>query len=517
MIRFLTNIPPSVHLLLLVLIPLCRIPGFDGNFLLEEEALYLLLGQSILGEPQLYADAWFTGPPIMIWMYSFFLKLFGENALFAIRIFACFYIYLTAAYFNGILAEYKLFRKYVNLTSLMFVFLVSVPWYSQQFSASLFVLLPIIFSFHSLLQLGDNRQKNYRTMFQVGFWMMIAIMTSYKVLFILLGNIFAYIFLKNARLDEFTALIGGMMSVFGGLMLVMYLSGIFGEWWDIGFVSYLDRVMLLGLEKADIAVGDVLQSWISFWSALLILSIIGFLHFRLRFYSYVTKIRSIEMIMAVWLIGILFALGFKFSSLDTTDFILLVPPIVFYSAKTFEFKWVHRLRYVLLIAILIMPAYSYTAYLGIRFADSFSVLTPDKDDIFLHGGQLEFMNRQDPIFSLKDDPLHKDIWIMEFNPQLYIALDYPCANRYTDYRIAYYKVPSLPGGTERIFSRKETDRDVYEQFQNNPPDIVVDKKNSFPLLQARYPQLLSKYKRRSLGKYSIYEKVASRPNVSSKR
>lgn len=506
MIRFLTNIPPTVHVILLLLIPILRIPGFDSNFLLEEESLYLLLSQKITGDAQLYSDAWFTGPPIMIWIYTFFHKVFGSSALFAIRIFTCLYIYITAAYFSGILADYKLFRKNVTLTSIIFVFLVSAPWYAQQFSASLFVLLPIIFCFSSLLQLGENRHGNYRIMFQVGCWMMIAMMASYKVLFILLGIIFAYVFLKKARVDELTALLGGMLSILGSMMLILYLSGSFSDWWDIGIVSFLDRIVQKGVNTTTGQVGEVLSSWGAFWSILLVLSIIGFFHFRVRFYSYVTKVRSIEMIMAVWLVGILLALGFKINRLDLSDFILLVPPVVFYTAKTFDFKWVYKLRYLLFAAIFIVPFYSYLSYFGIRFPETLSVLKPADDAYILHGGITKILERKDPIYSLgKTSDSKQSIWIMEFNPELYVALGFPCANRYTDYRVVYYKIPSLPGGKERIFSRKETDRDVYEQFKKNPPDIILDKQDDFPLLQTRYPQLLSNYQEREQGEYTIYE------------
>jgi len=271
-------------------------------------------------------------------------------------------------------------------------------------------------------------------------------------------------------------------------------------------MSFLDRIVQDGLQNSGYHLTNVLSSWVSFWSILLVLSVLGFFHFRLRFYSYVTKVRSIEMIMAVWLVGILLALGFKFKRLDLTDFILLVPPIVFYTAKTFDFKWVYRLRVFLLIAVLIIPTYSYLSYFGIRFPESLAFFKPDEDDTVLHGGLMGILERKDPIYQLAQKGSGKgNIWIMEFNPQLYVALGYTCANRYTDYRIAYYKVPALPGGTERIFSRKETDQDVYKQFSETPPDIVLDKNNDFPFLQARYPQLLSNYSSRMEGEYRIYE------------
>lgn len=300
-------------------------------------------------------------------------------------------------------------------------------------------------------------------------------------------------------------------------MIVLYLSGALAAWWDIGMVSFLDRVVNKSMQNQDYQLGLVLSSWGAFWAILLILSVIGFLHFRLRFYSYVTKVRSIEMIMAVWLVGILLALGFKFNRLDLTDFVLLVPPIVFYTAKTFDFKWVFKLRYVLFVAILILPLYSYMSYFGIRFPETLSVLKPSDDATILHGGVVKILERKDSIYDLsKGSEGNRDIWIMEFNPELYVALGYPCANRYTDYRITHYKVPALPGGSERIFSRKETDRDVYEQFKQNPPDIVLDRNENFPLLQARYPQLLSNYSIRKEGEYVVYERNRNqKPSTAS--
>ncbi|MEM7659659.1 MAG: hypothetical protein AAF399_26335, partial [Bacteroidota bacterium] len=355
MLRYLLNIPPSIHLILLISIPLLRLPTFLGDFYLEEESLLILLGQRIADGHALYGDAWYAGPPLMPWLYAAFVKVFGGGALPAIRIATCLYVYLSAVYFNGILAQHKLFRKDLGLTSLLYVLLVSTPWYTQQMSASLFVLLPMTIAFNQLMELGDKRSSNLQQMYLAGVWMMICILASYKAVFILVGLLIGYFLIRSPQVHELLALIGGLVVILGAVLYWMFYQGTLAAFWDIGVLYYWDRINLGTHEWYPFEVGQTLLSWLLAWGSVLLFALIGFFHFRIRFFSYVVKVRAAEVAMATWLAGVSLMLLFKYSRLELTDFVLLVPPIVFYAKKLLDFSWFRRLRWFVLLATIAVP------------------------------------------------------------------------------------------------------------------------------------------------------------------
>ena len=466
-----------------------------------------MLAQRMVENGSLYTDAWLAGPPVLVWIYYAFVKVFGSYALIALRISTCIYIYISAIYFNGLILEHKIFRNYTGLKTLLFAMLVSLPWYAQEVSSSLFVLLPITISFHAFSLMGEDRVSNYGLMFQSGIWMMLCILTTYKAVFILFGLLVAYVWLKRSRADEFISLIGGMT-----LTLLVVLSGLFfnsalADFWDVGVLFYLDRIRLdlPGIYNYDTL--SAIYAWSLLWAPVMILGVIGFAHFRVRFFSYVTKIRGLELSMAVWLVGVILVLIFKFRRLELSDFILLVPPLSFYAGKIFDFKLAYRLRVFLVLIVLAVPFYQYLTYFGIIFPNAPNAIKLPQTASILHGGFMDQLKGAEPIpgFQPKKE-IKNGIWIMEFNPWLYQKLAAPIPNKYTDFRIAYFKFPEFEKPDDfALVSKMETDRDIYRAFTQNPPEYIIDSNDYFPSLANRFPGVFANYQKQEYGKYSVYE------------
>ena len=440
----------------------------------------------------------------MVWFYTFFCYLFGGSALLTIRIFTCFYIYLTAIYFNGFLVRFKPFKHYLGLPSILFVLLVSIPWYTQQMSASLFVLLPILIAFHIITELGEDKRTNYRLMFRAGLWLMISIMASYKIIFLLLGVILAYLILANPRLDELMSMIGGLLTVLMLVLVSLFMTGSLPYAWDQGVLYYLDRLGLAGTEVYVFEPLKTLGIWSMIWAVFLFLAIWGFFHFRLRFYSYKAQIRSGEMTMAIWLVGSLMMLSFKFNRLELSDLILMVPPLVFYASKTLDFKWVYRMRIPILLVSLIMPIYTYLGYWGMVFPNSFALFTPRPSQVYLHGGSKMFLEKQLPVFSLESENTDLGIWVMDAQPEWYHLLGRTCANKYTDYRMVYFKFPHLAGKDVSLTSAKEHEKEIFQQFSQHPPAFILDPNNHFKYIKKRFPRIFQMYKQEKKGDFLVY-------------
>ncbi|MEM8899214.1 MAG: hypothetical protein AAGC85_13960 [Bacteroidota bacterium] len=506
MLRALTNIPLPQHLAVFLLILLLRLPTFHSAFFLPEESLVLLCAQRLAEGGNLYADAWYAGPPVLVWLYMFFFKLFGSNALISIRIFTCFYLYISAIYFNGMLVTYKPFRKYPGIPSILFVFLSCNPWYAQELGPSLLVLLPVLLAFHAIMQMDTRASRNYQLLFSAGIWMMIAIMAAYRHAFLLMGVVLSYFFLKRARMDELLAIIGGLAICFLGFITVMYVNGNLDDFYDVGLLYYLDRVGLAHTEMYSYNLSYTLKVIAYSWGIILALAVFGFIHFRFKFYNYVVKIRAIETVMLTWLFSNAVMLMFKVSRLDVQDFVLAIPPLVFYATKTFDFRWMNRWRPLVFTLIIGSSLYFYGKFAGLAYPNTFGWTSPKADNPIDHGNNYALF---DPDFALSRyfDGHQEDqrVWFMQYQPSLYHRLNFRSATKYTDFRIFFYKYPVWDHKEEvELLSKEENDLKVFQAFENQMPDFIIDTTGYFPQLQERYPALFNQYKEEQIENYHIY-------------
>lgn len=506
LLRLLTYTPLPVHLGLLIIIPLLRLPTFHAEFFLLEESQLLVTAQKLLESGGIYAESWHTGPPLMVWIYSLFSMVFGSFALTAIRIFTCLYIYFSAIVFNGILAENKSFRRNAGLISVLFVLLVCTPWYSQEFNASLFVLLPVVLTFSQISQMSDRHSANQGHMYIAGIWMMLAIIASYKTVFLLIGIFFAYLILNSFRIKEFMAFLAGMFTVSAAMIFWLFRRGVLLDWWDQGVLYYADYLKHAGDSWYTFDSWDALNTLLVSWGGFLFMAIIGFVHYRLNFYQYVRKARATETMMAIWFIGVLVVLLFKYDRLIMPDFILLVPPLAFYIARTFDFKYVTKYRIPILFLLIALPLWQYSGYLGMTFDKQLSFLVPSTKQVMRHGGlelhKAKYAGLLDKVSQSNEE---EAIWIMGNIPDLYLRSERIPAVKYVDFRMAYFKLEDLPGyEEEKHISKKISSGEAFRVFQKEAPKLVLDAKNNFPSLQRRFPGIFGDYTSEKLGSWMIY-------------
>ena len=98
------------------------------------------------------------------------------------------------------------------------------------------------------------------------------------------------------------------------------------------------------------------------------------------------------------------------------------------------------------------------------------------------------------------------MWVMDAQAQWYHLLDGKCANKYTDFRMAYFKFPCLPGSKSKLNSEGESEREIFLQFSKNPPDLILDPHNYFHLMRSRYPIIFQNYSPRRMGDYLVYQR-----------
>jgi hypothetical protein len=511
MLKYFANTPPSVHLLLLILIPLLRWPAFLAGYYHADESLSLLVAERAMVQGPLYVGAWYAGPPLHIWFYEVFMWLFGRGAMTGMRLFTLLWVYLIAIYFNGVVGRFRVLRRYEGLPGILLAVLASMPWSSLYMSSELLAMWPILVAFNGLLSLSEVPARNYGLMFQSGALLTLAALINYKAVFLLAGGALAYLILRTARLDELMAGLGGIIVVLLGLMGILFLQGNLRAFEEIGVSYYFQRLGVTGTAFYPLTSQSTLLSLASTWGLITILTIVGFVHFRLRFFSYVVKIRSLEIAMALWLVAGLVMLLAKWRRLDPSDVHLLLPPVAFYAALTLTFSWPQRLRILLLPTGMGLLLLSYLSGWSLRFPETMSWLQPDQPPTWLYGSP----QRGAPLpatlaHSLDAAQAAKGIWIMAYQPHWYLALDAPCVNRYVDFRLAYYKFSVLPGYQQEI-ARPEAEADIFRAFAQQPPSYVIDPQGWFPLMQERYPSLFADYRAQRSGQIVVYSRQQGPP------
>lgn len=489
--RAFSNIPIPTHILLLLLVFVLRLPSFDSDFFLPGESQALLIAKKLQADGgKLYQDAWYGRPPLLVWVYEAAYTVFGKYTLWVIRLLTCFYIYLTAVYFGGTIASFKPIHRMGWMPALLLVWMLCMPWYAQEMNHTLLVLLPLTVSFFSVLQLESRlRTENYAFMFQAGFWLMVSILASFKMVFMLAGVGLTYILLQPPKLDEIFSLIGGALIVVLGVSLFLYFNGNLAAFWDQGVMHYIDLIRQPDQLSFILDYQGTLLSLAWSWLGILVVAGFGFVHFRVRFFTYVAKIRLIERLMSFWLVFGVIAVLIKAPKFEIQDFILVIPPIAFYGAKMMDIPLLYRLRSLVLTLLVVPGLATYINYwvplpqsLGEVLPAGIAGVTLTRTPV---APQPE---KQALIDFLGQFPDKDQIWLLEDWPDIYHRLDKNCSTKYTDFRLVYDKLDCFPTRSETpLRTRRETDREIFLHWTSHSPEIVIDPAGIFSYIQDRYP------------------------------
>lgn len=236
----------------------------------------------------------------------------------------------------------------------------------------------------------------------------------------------------------------------------------------------------------------------------MLLGIFGFIHYRLRIYSYLIVIRQVEQTMLLWLICAAMILIFSGWKIGYHDLILFAPPFAFYGAKAWYFKMKPLIRLIVVLMLIGPTSFMYIEWVGLKMPQSFGLWSAEGMGQKL--GIQSVQNRDDRIlkeYLKKMDPVPQKAWIMEQNPARYHRLGLACATRYTDYGVVKRKFSYLSGRAPGYVGQ-EPDAEIFAQFQADMPDIVIDPSGKFELLRQRFPSLLGHFQAQSVGRYKVW-------------
>lgn len=334
---------------------------------------------------------------------------------------------------------------------------------------------------------------------------MLCILSTYLAIVMFISVLILYLMTRRGALDEMLTILGGAALTLGVCLTILFLSGSLSGFIDMGVLYAVDLVRFEILGNTFRDTQGAFTGFLAVESLFVILAIWGFTHFRLRYYSFLVRIRRLEMVMAIWLFAGLFGLLFSGSQIQLHQWVLIAPPLAFYSTKVFDIK-MKKFLYPLLLIISFIPSVFIYASFWRQPAVENNAKSKKKKQV-VEKNITPLKKDEKLVAYFKNKRVKKGIWIMDFEPELYLAIGKPCATKYVDYRLAYQKFHCLPyASTHALISKVESDGEIFEEFQNNLPDYIIDKKEKglFPNIQDMYPGLFFKYKAEEVGEYKIY-------------
>lgn len=489
-----------------------RLPSFHANFFEEDESYYLLAGQKIVDGGVQYIDTWDNKPPVLTWFYSFFVWVFGSYALFAIRIFTCLYLFLSALLLNQFVVDNKLLSRFSLLPAFLLIFICSVPWYAQELNGELLMNLPAILAVFQFLRLQERSSRNNGYLFLAGTLLGLAFMIKYQAVLIFLGLLGAYFTIYTPRISETFSLFSGFLLTVFLVLTGVYFTGAFEAYWDIGFLYNLDYIFIGRNPGENASVLFNLGQYGQLWGVFILMALAGVAHFRLNYFTNAIRLRKIELLLLFWLVSGLLSLILGGGRLYLHYFYLMVPPLVVYVAKFFELRMRSWLRNLLLALAFLVPMYTFGVYMASAYPKTFSFIDAD----IRPGGWVDSfrkrLNEPHPLAAYIDrEKVHNGVLVLDYRPTIYTRLDLPCATPYTNFSIAYYKLEVFRELSKKpLISRTEPVAETFRKFKAELPDYIIDPLDIFPTIRDKMPLVFLDYRTRTVEdggqSYKIYHR-----------
>lgn len=475
-----------------------RLPSFHPHYFEQDESFYLTCGQKIVEGGVQYVDTWDNKPPLLVWLYAGFVWIFGSKAIIAIRVFTVIYLYVTALLLNQFVVDNKLIERFSLVPAFLYIFLTAIPWYAQELNGELLINLPVMLAVVQILNLSDRSSRNNNFLFWAGALLGLCFMVKYQSVFLFLGLVAGYLTLQPPKLTELFSVLAGFLLTLGIVVGIIYLTGAIDAYWDIGLVYNLDYMVLGKNLGEDVSILFNLGQYLQLWGPFLLAALIAAAHFRLSYFTNSIRLRKVEVFLLYWFGAALLTVVVGGGRLYLHYFYLMVPPIAIYAAKFFEMRINPWLRQLAFVATMTVPLYTFGIFLISAFPTTFQAVDPYLNPHGWVDGLRHRLNDPHPLEKYIDkSKVENGILVMEYEPEIYARLGLPCATRYTNFSLAYFKLEAFRSLTgKKLVSKTESLVDTYRAFQDELPEYIIDPRDLFPTLREQIPILFASYEAR---------------------
>lgn len=505
---------PFAYLFLLVIVILARIPGFHPDFLTFNESMLLVSADRFLSGYTLYHTIITDDPPLIVFLYAGLRNLFQEHFVMSLRIISVIYLFLCAVVFNQFVNDLKLQKYRSLLPGFWIIIACSFPWHTAGADGDFFSMMPALFSVYLLVKTFEEQNDNVKGLLYAGVLASFAFLLNYQTLFLYFAIPLMYFMLRPAKMTEITSLLIGFSIPLMGIFSLFYLGGSLKNWWDISVLHQIDRIFTSDLEFKPILYAAFKNEVIWSFAGITIPALGGLIAMRSGILRLNILQRKIDSVMALWLIFACITLFVNGIYQYQNPFLLIVFPLTFYIYRFFISAMFPWLKTTLFLLLLSYPTYSALQYY--QKTKGIPIIGYPDDPAW--NAHLSFISSSHTTSTLLLKTLlpyevqngTQSIWIADPEASFYYCREkLRPGSRYIDFNLFANKASILPGNTyHKRFSEAILPAELYNAFQQDNPEWIVDTKDIFGVMKEQIPILFKHYTLKYESPYfKIYQKI----------
>ena len=452
---------------LLLLLVLVRLPAYlTGLPLLVPELQWMLLGEQLHKGLLLYVDVWDSTAPLAALVYAGLDAVFGRSQT-AYEAVALLVSAIQVVYFNGILNRRGAFPERTFLPGLMYLVVLSTSVDCFTLSPALMATLFLLLALGTLLKQLDRTQTSDEV-FEIGFYSAVALLFYPPAGLFIAWAVVSLLLYSGASFRQHSLLAFGFLFPLVLTALYYYLNGHYDDFSRI-FLNSLLQIRQYNLNDfRSLLLAVVLP---------LTVAVLGF--FRMLNYKRFTNFQTrVQQVMVFWAITCVLSVALM-PFLAPMQFVTFVPCVAFFCVHFFS-----SFRRVAVAELLFL------GFFGGVLLVCYLAVSP----LFGNGATGQLASLRLKPANLPPDIRNRRIIVLGEALSEYQD-NYP-ATPYLNWSLARHDLERLDNYDNVI--------NILRNFEQDPPEYIIDRQNLVPKLFSRIPALERRYKRVGEG---IYRRV----------
>jgi hypothetical protein len=453
---------------LLILLIVIKIP-FAGDKLptLLTELEWMLVGQKMHDDQALYKEIWTSVSPLSAWVYYLIDLTFGRNQ-FVYEFIAVLVTFLQALYFTFIVNTRGSFMEKNYAPGLFYVLLMNLSFDMTKLSPALLSTTFLLFALNKIIKQMERREGVSDEVFEVGLYIGIAALFHHPTVIFIVWAIAALLLYTNANIRQHSLSILGFVLPLFMVSLYFYYYDTFDEF-KYNWLGGLFNIRQYSLED--------------FKSALIAIAIpaaiatLGFLRLA-RASRYNSFQQRTQQMMLLWAITGVLALLLS-PNVAPMQFIIFVPCFAF--LITGYFLHMKGSSTPELLFTVLFLAIIFIQYQGVR--------------PFIGSGYEQLSDMRAKPMNLPD--LMKEQKMLVIGERIDEYKYGQAATCYLNWDLSKIDLQN-PDNYESIIN-------IFDNFKEDSPTIIIDKENVVPKIFQRIPELAKDYKTTNLK--GVYQRI----------
>lgn len=442
----------------LVVLLLLKIPFISSGLpVLQPELEWLLVGERLNEGKSLYSDIWTKTGPLTAYVYGFIYWLFGRDQMYY-ELFALVLAYFQSLYFAYLINRNRVIIERNYLPALMYAVVISLSFDLSKLSPALMANTFLLMAINSIFQHIDKAGESSEHVFEVGLQLGIGSLFLYTFPAFFLWAILSLLMFSPFRVNQIFLMILGFVLPLFIAILFFYFNGAFGDFYHQWILQFSRLIPLVGAEVFEVFAIFLLPLIFAILGAFKVLN-------NVRYSSFQNRKHQILI-----LLGIFALLPYFLSKPHGTYHLLgLVPFLAFYLTGWFVFArgaYLAEIVFLTFVAVvLLLKRQGISPFLG---------------------------NGLQHLTEIRVNPVSTKAYIEE--KEILVTGDIN-----DDY------LKAKPGSafinwevSKAVLEHPDTYQNValiYEKFQEEKPQYIIDNEQVFPAIFQRIPELGKVYER----------------------